>query len=116
MKKIDSFFLSDKQIEQMKTKRKFNKKTALSAVLILVSIACGITYGAIPGLLQNYAIAQSIIDTIQTILGTISSTGSIVGVIALGKSLDRPCPELPENFREEIEEAAKGEDIAPRWR
>lgn len=90
MKKIDTFFMSEKQIEQMKRKKKWNKKMTISAILILSSIASGIALGYVPEILLSSGVPSLSVEYIELILGGIAGLGSIGGFATLSKTLHDP--------------------------
>ena len=98
MKKYDSFFLSDKQIEQLKkTKQKPNKKYLIkSAILALISLASGLTIGSVSPLLGG-------------VLQILTGTGAIAGVCSFVKAFERPDFEYDDETKSAIAELNKEE-------
>jgi len=85
MKKIDTFFLSDKQIEQMKNQKKSNKKLAKFAVIMLASTAGILLASHTPEILQSLGMSDIGFETIESLLTGIGGLGAIVGVVNLTK-------------------------------
>ena len=105
MKKIDTFYMSEKQIEQMKRKRKFNKKIAISAVLYLVSVATFLVLPKMSPVLANMGYSVVDIETIKSIFEILGGTSAIAGVMTFAKSLHDPLTE------KEAQELAEKDDI-----
>lgn len=116
MKKIDTFYLSDKQLEQIrsyKNPKKSNKSLAVAAVLLLASIASGLTLGHVPSVMQNLGIQQLSPETIEMILTGITGFGGIGSVVTLLASGNKNFPTISEEEKKEL----ATEEIAPReWR
>lgn len=114
MKKIDTFYLSDKQIEQMKSLKKPNKNLAVAAVLLLISVASGISLGNLPAVFQSMGIQQLSTANLEMILTGITGFGGIGSVIAFAKSFKYKQPEIDPETRKELEEMGSVEDYPRR--
>lgn len=92
MKKIDSFYMSDKQIEEMKRAKKLDKKMVTAGKLILISLASILTFGVVPEILTSMG-APVLSDLVSGItLGTSSITG-ILGFCKFASDLHQPLDE-----------------------
>ena len=109
MKKIDTFYLSDKQIEQMKSLKKPNKNLAVAAILLLVSIASGLTLGNLPSVMQSVGIQQLSPETMEMILTGITGFGGIGSVVALARSFGNSRGNFSPEVEKEIEAQRKEE-------
>lgn len=105
MKKIDTFYLSDKQIEQLKRKKKFNKKLAVSAVLFLISLACYLTVNSIPSFLTDAGFLSLPAEELSIIINGIGGLSGISAAMTFAKSLHDPLTE------EEAKELAEKDAI-----
>ena len=101
MKQIDTFYLSEKQIEQLKRKRKFNKKMIKSATLFLLGSATLLSLGFVPALLANYGVTQSVIDSVYNYMIIGGGLSNIIGVCSFAKALHQP---LTKNEAQELAE------------
>lgn len=90
MKEIDTFYLSEKQIEQYKRKRKFNYKMKKAATLFLVGVASSIALGFIPEKVTAMGIGVSLAINFAKLF----SSGTVIkGVCDFAKALHQPLTE-----------------------
>lgn len=101
MKNYDSFFMSDKQIEQMKREKKWNKKMAISGTLVLAAFASFFAAGFVPTAIINAGGSQFIAEALNLVFRGIYSFGTIAGVCSFAKALHDP---LTENEAKELAE------------
>ena len=109
MKKIDTFFLSDKQIEQMKKNKKPNKNLAKIALIALGSAAGLLLASHAPQIFQSLGISGIDWETVESVLTGITGFGVIYGVVKIAGKSNKSRSPLPidSDTRKDLEEACK---------
>ena len=94
MKKYDSFYLSEAQIEELKRKKKWNKKMTKSAVIMLTALSSLIIGGFVP----SFGLGAALTAGIQHVLKGVHLFGTIAGVCTFAGALHDPL--TPEEAKE----------------
>lgn len=112
MKEFDSFYLSEKQIEELKRKRIWNKKMANSAKYILIGVAGFITTILLEGKLGNIINVSSDVQTlIESAAALIGSGGIIIGGMKFAAAIHEPLTEKEAQEYKQKENEEKGRKL-----
>jgi len=101
MKEIDSFYMSDKQIEKMKREKIWNKKMAKTSKWFLTCVASILVFGIVPDVLTKIGVSLDITNSVAGLSLAISSLSGIIGCCKFAKALHEP---LTEKETEELAE------------